>query len=339
MFQTEAELDEALSHPTDADARAMAALDGDLLILGASGKMGPSLARLARRACQTAGIRKRILAAARFSEPMTRRLLEARDIETVACDLLDRDAVAALPDARNVVYMVGHKFGTTADPSATWAINVYAAALAAERYRDSRIVAFSTGNVYPLWPVTRGGPGESDTLRPIGEYAQSALGRERMFEFFSRRCGTPVTLLRLNYAIEPRYGVLRDVADKILNREPIDLSVGYVNVIWQRDANAIALRSFAHCASPPFVLNVTGAETVSLRTLAARFGELLGVAPVTEGTESDTALLSDASRCRELFGPPTVAVDQMIAWVADWVKRGGRSLGKPTHYEARTGEF
>lgn len=339
MFTTEAELDEALSHPTDADVRAMASLEGDLLILGASGKMGPSLARLARRACQTAGIRKRILAVARFSDPTIRRLLEARDIETIPCDLLDRGAVAALPDAPNVVYMVGHKFGTSGDPSSTWATNVYAAALSAGRYRESRIVAFSTGNVYPLWPVARVGPTEADPVAPVGEYAQSVLGRERMFEYFSRRHGTAVALLRLNYAIELRYGVLRDVADKVLNREPIDLSMGHVNVIWQRDATSIALRSFAHCASPPFVLNVSGMQTVSVRSLAKRLGELLGVEPIFEGAESDTALLTDASRCRDLFGPPHVSVDHMTDLIADWVKRGGASLGKPTHYEARTGEF
>jgi nucleoside-diphosphate-sugar epimerase len=336
---TEAELEEALSRPTAADIAAMAALDGDLTVLGVSGKMGPSLARLAKRACDEAGVRKKVLGVARFSTPGVRERLLADRIETLPCDLENPEAVAALPNCPNIVFMVGQKFGTSHDAERTWHTNTIPPALVADRFCDSRIVAFSTGNVYPLTPIGGGGPTELDETGPVGAYAESALARERVFEASSEQHGTPVALLRLNYANELRYGVLRDVADCLIARQPIDLAMGYVNVIWQRDANSIALQSFAHCASPPFVLNLTGTETVSIRSLAQRFGKLLGVEPILEGTESNTALLSNASRCAELFGPPEVSLDQMIAWIADWVRRGGVSLGKPTHYEVRTGEF
>ena len=331
-------LEDALSRPTEADVAAAAALSGDLLILGVAGKMGPSLARLARRAADEAGIRRRVTGVARFSRPGVREALEAVGVHTVACDLLDRDALARAPDAPNVVYMAGQKFGTTGDEAGTWATNVLAAAHAAERYRGSRLVAFSTGNVYLLTPVASGGPRECDPTGPVGEYAQSALGRERVLEFVSRRYGTPTAILRLNYAIEPRYGVLRDIAEQVRRGAPVDLAMGHVNVIWQRDANAVALRCFAHCDVPPFVLNVTG-PVVAVREVAARFGERFGVAPTFSGTERDTALLSNAARCRELFGPPPTSLATMIAQVADWVEAGGGSLGKPTHFEEREGRF
>ncbi len=336
---TEVELEEALSHPCAPEIRAMAELAGDLLILGVSGKMGPSLARLAQRASEQAGIRRRIIGVARFSSGDARRRLERTGIEAIACDLLDRSAVSGLPDCPNVVYLVGQKFGTSGEEPTTWAINVHAAGLAAERFAGSRMVAFSTGNVYPLTVVSGGGPRESDPTGPVGEYAQSALGRERILEFLSRRHRSPMAILRLNYAIEPRYGVLRDVADRVARGEPIDLAMGHVNVIWQRDANAIALRALAHCAVPPLVLNVTGLETVSVRALASRFGALLGREPRFAGAERDTALLSNAARCGELFGPPEMPLDRMIEMVADWVRAGGASLGKPTHFDERDGRF
>lgn len=335
----EQELEDALSCPAPADVVALASLPGDILVLGAAGKMGPGLARLARRASEQAGVRRRVIGVARFAAPGVREALERDGIETIACDLLDRAAVSRLPACPNVVYMVGRKFGTADDRELTWATNVYAAALAAERFAGSRIVAFSTGNVYPLTPVASGGPREIGPTGPVGEYAESARGRERLLEFFSRRDGTPMAILRLNYAIEPRYGVVRDVADRVLRGEPVDLAMGHVNVIWQRDASAVALRAFAHCAVPPFVLNVTGPETVSIRAVATRLGELLGVAPRFAGEERETALLSNAARCHELFGPPTVPLARMIELVAEWVRRGGRGLGRPTHYEEREGRF
>lgn len=335
----ESALEEQLSRPTPADVAAMRELEGDLLILGVSGKMGPSLAGLARRASRDAGVKRRIIGVARFSAPGSRDALERGGIETVACDLLDRRGIEALPDAPNVVYMAGQKFGTSTDQAQTWAVNVQAAALAAERFARSRIVAFSTGNVYPLTPVESGGPRETDPTGPVGEYAQSALGRERILEFWSRRNGTRMVLLRLNYAIEPRYGVLHDIADKVRRGEPVDLAMGYVNVIWQRDANSVALRSFAHCAAPPLVLNLTGTARLSVRELASELGERLGTAPRFAGRERDTALLSNASRCAELFGPPAMGIGAMLDAVGAWVKDGGRALGKPTHFEEREGAF
>lgn len=339
-MQSEQELDEALSRPTPADVQALAKMAGDLLILGVSGKMGPSMAALARRACEQAGSSKRIFGAARFSDPTVRQAIETQGVETIVCDLLDRAEVESLPDCPNVLFMAGQKFGTaTGKQALTWATNTFAPAIAAERFRHSRIVAFSTGNVYPFTPVASGGPVESDPTGPVGEYAQSALGRERMFEYFSQRYGTPVTILRLNYANELRYGVLHDIAERVFERRPIDLSMGYVNVIWQRDANSVALRAFGHCASPPLVVNLTGAETLAVRQLAQRFGAVWGVEPVFEGSEKESALLNNARRCEQLFGPPEVSVDQMVEWIAAWVARGGRSLGKPTHYEERKGAF
>ena len=336
---TEAELDEALSRPTSADIEAMASLEGDLLLLGAAGKMGPSLGQLAVRASQQAGVPRKIYAAARFSAPGSRDDLARRGLEPVTCDLVDRRSVEALPDCPNVLFMAGQKFGTSGNQGLTWAINAYAPAVAAERYASSRFVIFSSGNVYPLTPVESGGPTEEHSVAPVGEYAQSALGRERIFDFFSRRNGTPVAILRLNYAIDLRYGVLRDIADKVWRSEPIDLSMGYANVIWQRDANSVALRAFAHASSPPWVLNLTGIETISVRKVAERLGELLGIEPEFRGREAETALLSNAARCQEQFAPETATLDEMLQWTAEWIRGGGRSLGKPTHFEEREGRF
>lgn len=337
---TEAELEERLSHPTSADVDAMRTLEGDLLIVGVGGKMGPTLAALARKASDEAGVKRRILGAARFSDPAAREALEAAGVETLRCDLLDRAAVAELPDCPNVLFMAGQKFGTSSGAAnLTWAINSYAPALVCERFSEARIVAFSTGNVYPLTPVDSGGPTEADPLGPVGEYAQSALARERIFGYFSDRNSTPIAILRLNYAIDLRYGVLHDIADKVHHGAPVDLTMGYANVIWQRDASSVALRAFAHCAAPPFVLNLTGSATLSVRDIAERFGRRFGVEPVFAGKEAETALLSNAARCRELFEAETVTLDQMIEWTADWVRAGGRNLGKPTHFQEREGKF
>lgn len=338
-MDTERDLEEALSRPIPADCAAMAKLPGDLMILGVAGKMGPSLAVLARRAAQQAGIDKRIFGVARFSAAGSRRALDENGIETIPCDLFDRQAVDRLPDCPNVVFMAGHKFGSAENQPLTWATNTLLPAIVAEQFRSSRIVAFSTGNVYPFVPVAGGGASESDPVGPVGEYAQSVLGRERILEYLSQQHQTPMAILRLNYAVELRYGVLRDIADRVFQRRPIDLTMGSVNVIWQRDATSVALRSFDLCSAPPAILNVTGTEVISVRSLAQRFGAIWGIEPILEGSEAETALLSDASRCRQLFGPPQVSLDEMVRWVAAWVQKGGRSLGKPTHYEERAGAF
>ncbi len=335
----EAALEELLSRPTAAVVQAMAALEGDLMLVGAGGKMGPSLARLARRASLEGGVKRRVIAVARFSDRTLPPSLESHGVETLACDLFDRQAVARLPEVANVVYLVGQKFGTTGDEARTWAVNALLPAVVTERFPAARIVALSTGNVYPLSPIDGEGRVESDPTGPIGDYAQSALARERVLEFFSRRNGTPMAVLRLNYAIEPRYGVLRDIADRVSARQPVDLPMGRVNLIWQRDANAVALRALGHCASPPRVLNVTGRPAYRVRWLAEAFGRRWGVVPEFTGAEAPTALLSNAASCEALFGKPEVGIEEMIDRVAEWVEGGGRSLGKPTHFEARDGKF
>jgi nucleoside-diphosphate-sugar epimerase len=335
----ERQLETLLSEPTPALIEAMGRLDGDLLILGVAGKMGPSLARLAVRASQAAGVARRVTGVARFSDPAVRHTLERDGVATLAADLFDPDTLKRLPDVGNVIYMVGQKFGTSDDASRTWAVNAYLPGLVAERYAGSRMVAFSTGNVYPFSDATTEGPDESSPLEPLGEYAQSAVARERVLEFFSRRHGTPMAILRLNYAIEPRYGVLRDLADTVWEGRTVDVSMGFVNVIWQRDANAIALQAFAHCDAPPFVLNLTGRPAQSVRRIAEEFGQRFGKPPLILGVEARSALLSDATRCESLFGKAPVGIDEMIDRVATWVQQGGRSLARPTHFSERGGKF
>jgi nucleoside-diphosphate-sugar epimerase len=336
---SEAALEDALSAPSAGLLASMRATPGDIVVLGAAGKMGPTLSRMARRALDALGSRDRVIAVSRFSSAKAQRSLEDSGIETIRCDLLDRSAVAALPDAPNMIFMAGQKFGTRDAPSSTWAMNVVLPAIATERYARSRIVAFSTGNVYALSSVSGGGSRESDALSPVGEYAMSCLGRERIFEDASARRGTRVAIVRLNYAIDLRYGVLVDIASRILRGEPIDLRMGHVNVIWQGDANDWALRCLAHASAPPFVVNVTGGETLSVRELAERLGELLHRAPAFTGTEASDALLSNAALAHSLFGPPSVTTGTLLEWVAGWVRAGRPLLGKPTHFEERTGTF
>lgn len=333
MIRTEAELENLLASPSDADIAFMRRLEGDLVVLGAAGKMGPSLVARARRALAASGSKSRLIAVTRSGAPV------AEGVETFAADMLDRAQVARLPDAANVIYMVGRKFGSTGNEPLTWAVNALVPALVAERYRGSRIVAFSTGNVYPFVPVASGGATESTRPEPIGDYAQSTLARERIFEYFSAKDGTPVLLLRLNYAIELRYGVLVDIAQKVLARIPIDLAMGYVNVIWQGDANSVCLRSLELAASPARALNLTGTELLSVRELALDFGRRFSIEPVFEGAESPSALLSNAAVCREHFGPPGVSVPEMMEMIACWLQAGGRTLGKPTHFETRSGSY
>jgi hypothetical protein len=334
------ELEEQMSRPVEADARAMADLHGELLILGVGGKMGPSLARLARRAADQAGTRQRIIAVARFSNASLPAELEAQGIETISCDLLEPGALHKLPEVPNVIFMAARKFDTSGAEHLTWAMNTHLPGLVAERYRNSRIVAFSTGNVYPLRAVSDGGAVESTPVGPVGEYAQSALGRERMFEYGSAQWGTRVAILRLNYAVELRYGVLLDIGRAVFERRPIDLRMPYVNVVWQRDANAWCLRSFAHCQSPPLVLNITGPETLSVRKIAMEFGRHFGIEPAfLSEAEGAAALLNDASKAHALFGAPTVSPAQLIEWTAHWIRQGGAMLNKPTHFQTRDGKF
>jgi nucleoside-diphosphate-sugar epimerase len=333
---TEAELDDALSSPRAETEAALGACPGDVVVLGAGGKMGPTLARMARRAARDS---RRVMAVSRWSSADARRHLEEAGVETVSADLLDHDAVMNLPDAPNVIFMAGQKFGTTGAPEMTWGMNTLVPAYCADRYRGSRIVAFSTGNVYALTPVASGGSREGDALAPVGEYAASCVGRERMFEMASRAHGTRVAILRLNYAIDLRYGVLVDIALKVFHSEPVSVEMGYVNVIWQGDANRVALESLPLASAPPFVLNLTGAETLSVRELAAWFGERFRKAPRFTGSERADALLSNTSRLQSSFAPPSVGLDELRGWVADWVERGGPLLGKPTKFETRDGKF
>ncbi|MBM4186767.1 MAG: NAD(P)-dependent oxidoreductase [Gemmatimonadetes bacterium] len=331
----EDELEDVLSQPPEPLAADLAALDGEVVILGASGKMGPTLVKLLVRGDRAAGVTRRVVAVARFAEGLPQ---PASGVEYLAADLLDPNQVRALPTAANVLYLVGHKFGTTADPARTWAINTAVPALVADRYRDARLVVFSTGNVYPPSAPSGGGPTESDLTGPVGDYAQSALAREHLFRFYAARHRTPLAILRINYAIEPRYGVLREIGDRVFAGLPVDLSMGWVNVIWQRDANAVAIRALRQAAVPPVTFNLTGA-IVSVRSIAEGFGRRLGRQVTFTGIEDDLALLSNPARCVEAFGPLPVTLDEMLDRVAAWIAAGGVSLGKPTHFAERAGRF
>jgi uncharacterized protein YbjT (DUF2867 family) len=338
---TEEELEERLSRPTDAVVEALRRASGDILVLGAGGKMGPSLAAMARRASDALGDERRVIAVSRWSGAggAAADRLTTLGVEVVRADLEDERALRDLPDAPNVVYMAGQKFGTTGEPWRTWTMNVVVPARVGERWRGSRIVAFSTGNVYPLVPANSSGAREDAPLTPLGEYANSCVGRERVLEGASRAHGTPLALVRLFYAVDLRYGVLVDIASRVLAGEPVDVRMGWVNVIWQGDANAEALELLAHAATPPIAVNVTGAERLRVRELAERFGATFGRAPVIVGEEASDALLADTSLARRTLGAPSVDADTLVAWVADWVGRGGRRLAKPTGFEVRDGRF
>ncbi len=339
LIESEESLEERLSRPSPSDVQAAAELNGDLLILGAGGKMGPSLAQLAHRAIKQSGKRARVIAVARFSSSAARSLLEGAGIETISCDLLDGKSLAELPDCPNVIFMAARKFGTTGSEWITWAMNTYLPAIVAERFRQSRIVAFSTGNVYHMRKVSTGGSTESSEVEPVGEYAQSALGRERMLQYMSEKWQTPMAILRLNYAIDLRYGVLSDIARAVYERRPVDLRMGLVNVIWQGDANSVCFRALAQCSLPPEIFNVSGPETLSIRQLAEEFGSRFRVDPVFNGEESGTALLTNAGKSHRVFGYPAVPMGQLLDWTAHWVQIGGSSLNKRTHFEVRDGKF
>jgi nucleoside-diphosphate-sugar epimerase len=330
-----AALDELLCRPSQALIDDLEKVDGDIMILGVAGKMGPTLAALAKAALP----HRRVIGVARFSDPGVKTWLEARGIQTINCDLLDEAAIEALPRVQNIVFMAGRKFGAEGDLSLTWAMNAHVPALVAQAFRQSRIVAFSTGCVYPFVPVDGKGADESVAPDPPGEYAQSCVGRERMFEYFSRQFATPGRLFRLNYAIDMRYGVLHDIAARILSGKPIDVSLGHVNFIWQGDAAAQALRCLSHCDTPTSPINASGQEILRVRDLAAKLGARLGRDPIIVGAEQPTAWLTDTSQATKLFGTPIVNTDQLIAWTADWVARSMPSLGKPTKYEVRDGRY
>ncbi len=335
-FDTVEALEDFMTEPSPELVADLALAPGDILVLGVAGKMGPTLARMAKRAAPE----RRVIGVARFSDARAREALERAGIEAVPCDLLDREAMQALPRCPNVVFMAGMKFGSTGQQPLTWAMNVHVPALVAETFRQSRIVAFSTGCVYPFVPVDSGGPTEEvEAVPPPGDYAYSCLGRERMFQHFSNLYGTPGRLIRLNYAIDMRYGVLHDVALKVRNGEAIDLSMGHANVIWQGDANAAALRCLAHATAPTSPLNVTGPETISIRWLAQIFGRLFGREPVLAGTESPVGWLNNAARMNAELGYPRVPLMTMIEWTADWLQRAMPTLNKPTHYEVRDGRY
>jgi len=337
------EVEDLLSSPYPEDTEFARCLDGDVIILGAGGKMGPTLARRIAAAIRQAGAKSRLFAVSRFTDEGVREKLEAQGITVIRADLLDDEAcerrLADLPRCPNVIFMAGMKFGATGNEPLTWAKNAYLPGRVAEHFRESRIVVLSTGNVYPLVPVSSGGSKETDLPEPVGEYAQSCLGRERVFAYFADRYATPVCIIRLNYAVEARYGVLLDIARRVHAGEPVSVGMGYVNVIWQGDANSAVFRALSLCASLSAIVNVTGLETLSVRRLAGEFARRFARQAVIEGEEGATALLSDASRCRELLGAPRVPLDWLLDLTADWLKRGGPTYQKPTKFEVKDGKF
>jgi hypothetical protein len=339
MAQDLLQLERDLLQPSEALLADMAKINGDIIILGVGGKMGPSMARLAKQAMAKAGIDKRVIGVSRFSDGKLQAELEADGIETISADLLNEQQLNSLPDVENVLYLAGNKFGTTGQEAFTWAMNAYLPGRVAEKYRNSRMVAFSTGNVYPFVPVTSGGCSEDQPVAPVGEYGQSCLGRERIFQYFSNKFNIPTFIYRLNYAIDFRYGVLLEIATSVRNEKPIDLTSGNANVIWQGDANEIAVRSLLHCAVPATVLNVTGPEMVSIQWVAQQFGLLFKKEPIFINEPQPTALLSNASEAHRLFGYPRVTLRQMIDITATWLQNDGQVWVKSTHFQEREGKF
>ncbi len=339
MFETEVELEDRLTAPSPALVADLARGSGDLVVLGAGGKMGPTLCRLARRGLDAAGrTGDTVWAVSRWSDRAAAEALEGHGIRTVAFDLLGNPDLGSLPDAPDVVFMVGAKFGTSTAPHLAWVVNAALPARVAERYAGSRIATFSTGNVYPLVGLETGGCVETDPVGPVGEYAMSCLGRERVFQHAAAE-GTPVSVLRLNYAVDLRYGVLADIGQVVLAGEPVDVTTGHVNVVWQGYANEVALRSLGHASTDTFTVNLTGPETASVRRIASLFAERFGTSVEFTGSEAGAALLNDATLCHTLFGYPEVPLGVLLDWQADWLKRGMRISGKPTKFAVRDGRF
>ncbi len=333
------QLSEALITPSPRLLADLKKISGDFIILGAGGKMGPSLSLLLRRALLTNGMDARVYAVSRFSFAARREELDREGIVTLAGDLLEDSFLATLPRVKNVLYLAGYKFGASENQALTWAMNSYLPGRIASLYSEANIVAFSSGNIYPFVPIDGMGATEKTAPDPVGEYAQSCLGRERLFEYFSQKNNTPTLIYRLNYALDLRYGVLNDIAQLVRSQTAIDLRMGYVNVIWQGDANEYAIRCLRHCQAPANILNITGPEKLSVRFIAERFGQLFNQKPKFSGTPQTTALLNDASRAHELFGAPNVSADQLIDWTAAWIKEDGEQINKPTHFQERKGNF
>ena len=325
--------------PSDALIADMKQIKGDILILGAGGKIGPSIAKLARQAIEHAGLEKRVIGVSRFSEEGLADELNAAGIETIAANMLNDAELQALPEVENVLYLAGTKFGTSNNEPYTWAMNTYLPGRVAEKFKNSKIVVYSTGNVYPFTTVASGGATEEMRADPVGEYGQSCLGRERLFQYFSSVHGTPLLIYRLNYAIDFKYGVLLEIAKSVLAGKPVDLRTGHVNVIWQGDANEMAIRSLLHCEAPSKILNITGPETVSLRWLATEFARLFNTEPQFVNEEQPTALLSNAAESFRLFGYPRTTLKQMIGITAQWLLEGRKTINKPTHFQERKGQF
>lgn len=336
---TEEKLDMLLTNPSDALVEDIAKIKGDIMVLGAGGKMGPTLCILAKNAIEKAGINKRVIAVSRFTDKIATELLHSHDVETISCDLLDIDKLRELPEVENVIYMAGRKFGTDGQEWQTWAMNSTLPAFVAEKFKNSNIVVFSSGNLYPIVPLSSGGCTEKDKPGPVGEYAMSCLARERAFEYAANHYGTKIFIYRLNFAVDLRYGVLYDMADKILRGRPISVTTPVLNCIWQGSANEIAIRGLLHADSPAKIMNVTGPETLSIEKCAKMLGEYLGKEPIFEGTPGNDAYLNDASEAMEVFGYPLVSAKTLIRWQAQWLLDGGRGLGKPTHFEERKGSY
>ena len=336
---TEEKLDQLLTTPSQALIEDMRKIKGDIMVLGAGGKMGPTLCILAKNAIEKAGIDKRVIAVSRFTDPIATELLHKNNVETISCDLLNTAQLRELPEVENIIYMAGRKFGTDGSEWQTWAMNATLPAFVVEKFQHSNMVVFSSGNIYPIVPLSSGGCSEQDKTGPVGEYTMSCLARERAFEYGANHYGTNIFIYRLNFAVDLRYGVLYDMADKIMKGEPISIATPVLNCIWQGSANEIAIRGLLHASSPAKIMNVTGPETVSIQKAAKMLGEILGKEPVFEGEPGNDAYLNDSAEAMEVFGYPAVSIRTLIRWQAEWILDGGRALGKPTHFEERKGSY
>ena len=336
---TEDKLNKLLATPSDALVEDIKKIKGDIMVLGAGGKMGPSLCLLAKNAINKAGISKKVYAVSRGSDKIATELMQQNGIEVIACDLLDKEKLYALPEVENIIYMAGRKFGTDGNEWQTWAMNSTLPAFVADKFKKSSIVVFSSGNIYPIVPLSSGGCTEEDKVGPNGEYAMSCLARERAFEYAANTYGTKIFTYRLNFAVDLRYGVIFDVANKILNGEPINLSTPCFNFIWQGSANEYAIRGLLHATAPATIMNITGPEIVSIKKMAIKLGGYLGKEPIFENECGTDAYLNDASKAMEVFGYPSVSAETLIRWQAEWLLDGGRTLDKPTHFEERKGSY